>query len=119
MMGRQRTTIAIVTMLLTAAPIGRAHGQTAPAPLRYPLPTFEEDWRRLAAPDQSDDVWDPVKFVPLSDDRSTYMSLGGEARATYERFGNQDWGLGTPSPNGYYLQRLLWHADVHAGSRIR
>jgi len=97
----------------------RAFAQTAPPSPRYPLPTFEEDWRRLASPDESDDAWDPVKFVPLSASDATYMSLGGEARATYEKFWNQDWGLATPSPNGYYLQRILWHADLHAGPRVR
>jgi hypothetical protein len=33
---------------------------------RYPLPIYEEDWRALQGVDRTD-VWDPVKFVPLSD----------------------------------------------------
>lgn len=49
----------------------------------------------------------------------TFASFGGEARESYERFGNQDFGLSVPSPNGYLLQRYLLHADIHVGSRLR
>jgi hypothetical protein len=48
-----------------------------------------------------------------------FASLGGEARETYERFGNQNFGLSVESPNGYLLQRYLLHADIHVGSRLR
>jgi len=48
-----------------------------------------------------------VKFVPLSADGTTSLSLGGEARVTYERFGNQNFGLTAPDPDGYFLQRYL------------
>jgi len=85
---------------------------------KYPLPTYEEDWRALQGVARTD-VWDPVKFVPLSADGTTSLSLGGEARVTYERFGNQNFGLTPPDPDGYVLQRYLLHADVHVGSRIR
>ncbi|HJZ72658.1 MAG TPA: alginate export family protein [Vicinamibacterales bacterium] len=101
---------------------GPASGQsaTAPTPPRYPLPTYEEDWRYLAHGGQSDDPWNLIKFVPLAGDgASSFLSLGGEARVTYERFGNQDFGLTIPSPEGYLLQRYLFHADVHASPRIR
>src|SRR5262252_6073636 len=115
-----RTIVLGVTLVVVGG--GGAFGQSAlppSAPPRYPLPTYDEDWRRLARPDQSDDSWDAVKFIPISDDQASFVSLGGEARATYERFGNQNFGLSTPSPNGYLLQRYLVHADVHAGRRVR
>jgi hypothetical protein len=48
-----------------------------------------------------------------------FASFGGEARETYERFGNQNFGLSVESPNGYLLQRYLLHADIHAGSHLR
>jgi len=60
-----------------------------------------------------------VKFVPLTAAGTTSLSLGGEARVTYERFGNQNFGLTPPDPDGYLLQRYLLHADVHVGSRVR
>ena len=46
---------------------------------RYPLPTYEEDWRALQGVDRTD-VWDPVKFVPLSADCTTFISLRRGAR---------------------------------------
>jgi hypothetical protein len=119
------TTRAVRQVFLGAAVLawgcGRASGQSAPppAPSLYPLPTYDEDWRRLARSDQSDDLWDAVKFIPFAASQSSFLSLGGEARATYERFGNQDFGLSTASPDGYVLQRYLLHADVHAGQRVR
>src|SRR6266849_10153991 len=85
---------------------------------QYPLPTYEEDWRALRGVARTD-LWDPVKFVPLSADGTTSLSLGAEARATYERFGNPNFGLTPPDPDGYLLQRYLLHADLHFGSRVR
>jgi hypothetical protein len=85
---------------------------------RYPLPTYEENWRAFQGVDRTD-VWDPVKFVPLSADGTTSLSLGGEARETYERFGNPNFGLTPPDPDGYLLQRYLLHADVRVESRVR
>src|SRR5438093_7908936 len=111
--------LAVVLELLCSR-LSAGQSATAPAPPRYPLPTYDEDWRHLAHGDKSDDPWNPVKFIPISGDgSSSFLSLGGEARATYERFGNQDFGLSTPSPDGYLLQRYLFHADVHATERVR
>src|SRR5712671_6785621 len=58
-----------------------------------------------------------VKYLQFAD--GVFVSFGGEARESYERFGNQNFGLSVPSPNGYLLQRCLVHADVHVGSRLR
>src|SRR5262249_15412796 len=85
----------------------------------YPLPTYEEDWRGLRDLERHEDPWDAVKFVPLSPDGTRSLSLGGEARVTYERFGNQNFGLTPPDPDGYLLQRYLFHTDLRAGSRAR
>jgi hypothetical protein len=106
---------------LVATPVAAlAQGTGAPSTdlHQYPLPTYEEDWRALQWVDRTD-VWDLVKFVPLSADGTTSLSLGGEARVTYERFGNQNFGLTPPDPDGYLLQRYLLHTDVRAGSRVR
>jgi hypothetical protein len=105
---------------IAATPVA-AFAQEAAPPTdvhRYPLPTYEEDWRALQGGDRTD-IWDPVKFVPLSEDGTTSLSLGGEARATYERFGNPNFGLTPPDPDGYLLQRYLLHTDLHIGSRVR
>ncbi len=111
----------LLIVAMVATPVAAfAQGTGAPPTdlHRYPLPTYEEDWRALQGVDRTD-VWDPVKFVPLSADGITSLSLGGEARVTYERFGNQNFGLTPPDPDGYLLQRYLLHTDVHVGSRVR
>src|SRR5258706_5237210 len=84
---------------------------------RYPLPTYDENWQFLSDPSQRTDRWDVVKYMGFGD--GMFASFGGEARETYERFGNQDFGLSVPSPNGYILQRYLLHADIHVASRLR
>jgi hypothetical protein len=107
------TTIATpVAMLAQAATASPTDVQL------YPLPTYEKDWRALQGRDRTD-FWDPVKVVPLSVDDRTSLSFGGEARVTYERFGNQNFGLTRPDPLGYLLQRYVLHADVRIGSRVR
>src|SRR6266404_4533933 len=108
-----------LTVALVATPFAAFAQGAPPTDLHhYPLPTYEEDWRALQGGDRTD-IWDPVKFVPLSADGTTSLSFGGEARVTYERFGNPNFGLTPPNPNGYLLQRYLLHTDVHAGSRVR
>jgi hypothetical protein len=85
----------------------------------YILPRYDEDWSFLADASKRDDVWDPVKFIPLSGDGRTFLSFGGELRETYERFHNTDFGLSPQDPDGYLLQRYLFHVDFHSGSRFR
>jgi hypothetical protein len=106
---------------MVAAPVAALAQGTGVPPTdlhRYPLPTYEEDWRALQKSDRTD-VWDPIKFVPLSADGAISLSLGGEARATYERFGNPNFGLTPSDPAGYLLQRYLLHTDLRLGSRVR
>lgn len=83
----------------------------------YPLPTYDENWQFLIDPSCHSDQWDKLKYLPLG--KGTFASFGGEARVTYERFGNQNFGLSVPSPNGYLLQRYLLHTDIHLGLGLR
>jgi hypothetical protein len=111
----------VLIVAIVAAPVAALAQETGAPPTdphQYPLPTYEEDWRALQRVEGTD-VWDPVKFVPLSAGGATFLSLGGEARVTYERFGHENFGLTPPDPDGYLLQRYLLHIDVHAGSRVR
>ena len=103
----------ILIVAMVAAPVAALAQGTGVSPTdlhRYPLPTYEEDWRAIQKSDRTD-VWDPIKFVPLSADGAISLSLGGEARATYERFGNPNFGLTPSDPAGYLLQRYLLHTD--------
>jgi len=111
-----------LVLLVVIAGANRMIGQEKPASLPrplYPLPRYEEDWSLLSDPAKRDDSWDPIKFIPLNEDRNVFLSLGGEMRETYERFHNTNFGLSPDDPDGYLLQRYLFHVDFHAGQRFR
>jgi len=79
----------------------------------------EEDWSGLChRSTQGGDIWDPVKYVGLGPS-FWYVSLGGEERGSYEAYRNYNWGSGAQDGNGYYLNRLMGHADFHFGERVR
>ena len=89
-----------------------------PSRPEYQLDRSEEDWSSLCDPAaRGDDPWDRVKYVAFG--RSRYVSLGGELRGSYEGYRNYRWGSGLQDPNGYYLNRLIGHADLHLGPRVR
>ena len=102
-----------------AANGGAANGEDAKRQRLYPLPRYEEDWSLLSDPLKHTDRWDRIKFLPFSADRSIFLSLGGEARETYERFHNTSFGLAPQDPGGYLLQRYLLDADFHYRARFR
>jgi hypothetical protein len=108
--------VLVASAVLAASP-AMAQTLTPDPARRYPLPTYDEDWQFLSDTSRHSDPWDIVKYVKLA--RGMFVSFGGEARETYERFCNQDFGLSVPSPNGYLLQRYLLHADIHLGSHLR
>ncbi|MBV9180826.1 MAG: alginate export family protein [Acidobacteria bacterium] len=109
-----------VTVVAGMIPV-RADGQEKPTPVRSPylLPRYNENWSFLGDPTQRTDFWDPLKFIPISSDENAYLSLGGEIREAYERFHNTGFGLSTEDPQGYSLQRYLFHLDFHYGWRFR
>src|SRR5215510_5633512 len=94
--------------------------QTAPlAPLSYKQLRYEEDWSFLRDPTRRADVLDRIKYIQLGDKEDWYLTIGGEARMQYERFGNPGWGRGPEDDGGYLLQRYMIHADLHFGERAR
>jgi hypothetical protein len=57
--------------------------------------------------------------MAIGESGGRYVSLGGEARLRYEFFNNGAFGSDPPDPNGYFLKRALFHADIHPHERIR
>src|SRR6266481_6403539 len=77
----------VLVLLVVIAGANRMIGQEKPASLPrplYPLPGYDEDWTFLSDPAKRDDSWDPIKFIPLNEDRKVFLSLDGEIRETYE-----------------------------------
>jgi hypothetical protein len=44
-----------------------------------------------------------LKYVRLGSRNDSFLTIGGEAHESYERFRNDNWGLSPPENNGYLL----------------
>ncbi|MDB4922946.1 alginate export family protein [Mucilaginibacter sp.] len=82
-------------------------------PLRY-----DEDYSYLRN-DTSRNWYDNMKFQPLSKNKETYLSYGGEVRYQYFWFQNENWGAAPKDKDGFFLTRYLGSVDFHAGSHFR
>jgi alginate export protein len=116
--------VAIVIVMSVAHPL-IVRGQSIPAgqssaPSRnYHLLREDDDWRFLADFGERQDFWDPVKFIPLRDGRNDwFLSIGGEARGTWESITNNNWGQ-EPFTNSYLNQRYMFHVDAYYGTHVR
>ena len=89
------------------------------SPPSYNASRYLENYRYLKESTRSIDFWDPVKYIPLDDTGAIYLSFGGETRQHYESIRNENWGAAVKDNNGWYLQRYLFHADLHVGDRFR
>jgi Alginate export len=79
----------------------------------------EEDWGGFCRQaTQRDDFWDPLKCIGIGRP-FWYFSLGAELRGSYETYRDYNWGSGPQSDYGYYLNRIIGHADLHLGSSAR
>ncbi len=90
-----------------------------PAPPPYKQLRYDENYEYLRDPARRTDLLDPIKYIPLTESGTTYLSLGGEARERYEYFHHSLWGRGPQDDDGYLLQRYLLHADLHASEYFR
>jgi hypothetical protein len=78
-----------------------------------------EDWSDLAGRDatQTGDFFDPIKYIPLSEDGEVWLSVGGSARQRLEVWSN--FGFGEPNDDEFLLTRVRVHADLHVGPNLR
>jgi hypothetical protein len=87
-------------------------------PARTYLPDrSDEDWSFLKDVPKVE-FWDTLKFIPLGrDDR--FVTLSGEVRYRSEGFRIRETPARAATIDNYMLQRYLFGADVHLGSRAR
>ncbi len=86
------------------------------------LGRFNEDWSLLRGIDttRTDDFWDRLKYIPLTDDQNVWLSLGGQARARLEYFDQFQFGASTPKRSDtYLLSRFRLNADLHVTPYFR
>ncbi len=115
-----------LTLGLGAARLNADEAPSAEQPA-FVRPKFQvlrqnEDWSGLKGVDRTatGDWFDRLKFIPLSDDESIWLSLGGEARIRWEIWD----GFGFNPSNAtarddFALYRVLLHADLHLGENLR
>ena len=83
---------------------------------------FNEDWSVLRGVDLSttDDFWDRLKFIPLTNDGSVWLSLGGQARERAEYFRHFLFGSSKPEDtDAYLLSRFRLSGDLHVTPYFR
>lgn len=79
---------------------------------------YDENYEYLKK-DTSSNWYHQMKFNPVSKDKNTYFSFGGEVRYQYFYFKNEDWGEAPKDKDGFLLTRYLGNVDFHAGKHFR
>ncbi len=104
--------------------LGRSGSAQDPPPTErpaYEFLRFNEDWSMLRGvrDAQKTDFWDPIKYIPLNEDGSTWLSTGGSARMRWEGWQNFGFGAAPNNDDTFLLWRILAHADLHVGESFR
>jgi hypothetical protein len=102
----------------SATPTHGAKSAASPVPTYTPV-RWNEDYGYLKTAPKTD-LFDPLKYIPLGPD-DWYLSLGAQYRFRYEYFNNVNFSPAgaAQDEDGYYLNRLLVHADLHLGQTFR
>jgi len=61
--------------------------------------------------------FDPIKYVPLTDDGFLWASFGGQVREQFEGWNN--FGFVSSDDDTFLLTRLRLHGDLHIGHSVR
>ena len=80
---------------------------------------YQEDWSALAKRKATDphDVFDPIKYVPLSRDGFVWASFGGQVRERVEVWDN--FGFAPANDDTFTLSRCRLYGDLHIGPDVR
>src|SRR5216117_3149740 len=111
---RRAGLVAAASFILCGILAGAAGADvSAPPPPAYQQLRYDESYLYLRDPAARSDYLDVIKFIPMTTNGASYLTLGGEIRERYEYYHNGLWGNGVPDDNGYLLQRYMAHADAH------
>lgn len=114
-MGFPRISVFLLAAIVPASLLAQTKQQAPPAYLEL---RWDENWSYLRDHTQRHDYLDPIKYIPLRH-ADWYVSLGGESRLRYENFTHAGFGSAPETPNGFLIQRYLFHADFHFGPQMR
>ena len=113
--------ISVVSLVCVCATVAvstwplNAHAQVIANKRQAPEVTPErhtEDWSHLDDPSKRTGHWtEKFKYIPLSSDGLSYLTMGLEARVRYEGFRNPNWG--SRPDDSYVWHRFMPYADLH------
>jgi hypothetical protein len=86
---------------------------------RYGTARWAEDWRALRDPKNHVDPFDALKFIPLTDDKTVYLTLSGETRIRNWFETRPFMGQQAPDDSGRFTVRNIYGADLHVGDHFR
>ncbi|MEE8349802.1 MAG: alginate export family protein [Acidobacteriota bacterium] len=109
--------------LALASPETRETSQTdEKEPLKLPSfhnTRYEEDWSLLRGTSPGSSTAGPLKFIPLNQSGSVYLSLGGQGRTRFEGWNDFGFGGSGSRSDGFGLLRLRVHGDLVLGPYFR
>ena len=115
----QYAALVAVVLLLSTIVVADEPG-TLIQPPPYKLLRAAEDYSYLAHDEDHQyeyDWFDPIKYMPMTDDGSVRLTIGGEFRPRYEYFNNRNWAAS--ADEGFYSQRISAHAILRVEDRFR
>ncbi|WP_242009968.1 alginate export family protein [Acetobacter conturbans] len=85
----------------------------------YAVERWAEDWSNLRDKKNRIDIMDPLKYIPLNDSGSIYLTFSGNFRQ--HNFYDQRAGFGQTKKDPAYRQNMRWNlgADLHLGEHVR
>jgi hypothetical protein len=108
-----RRRAAWLLLTLPAAPAA-AQGIEPWQPPTLTTVRYDEDWFRLADPEERTGRWtERFKYLPLGDD--AFLVSGVELRARNENYRSNLWGGGDAPDDGFLWVRALPYGDLHVG----
>src|SRR6202171_1397194 len=97
-----------------------SHAQT-PTSVRpaYTAERYDEDWSFLRDASKRTDLFDPIKWIPLGNRESWFLTLGGELRERVQDVRNPAFGLPSPVRDTDFFHRTFLFGDIHVGPHFR
>lgn len=121
-MARRVIEVLLIVLCSTPGLAQTAGTASEPAQPEYSDLRFDEDWSVLKGVDLSGgaDVWDRVKFIPLTEEEHVWLTIAGQVRGREEYFGQFQFGNSQPEQSdAFLLARIRLSADLHASKYFR
>ena len=119
MKARNFSIIGVIAVFMFVQGAFAADPEGLKRPNYSPVLRQNEDWSVLAGDDtiQTKSFFDPIKYIPLTDDGSLWMSFGGQVRFRFEGWNN--FNFDREFDDTFLLTRLRLHTDIHTGKYLR